>query len=222
MLERADAAGRRRRRRSPARRAARVTFTGPRGARRARRRWCARRDALRRGGGVDRRGRGAGARTAGAGRHGRRARRSTPGAANVIPGRVARSLDVRHADDARARGRGARRCASARAGGRRAARGVAVDWEVVQATRRRAAATRRSPTAWPASRRRSPARGVPRAGERRRPRRGDARRGRAGRDAVRPLRAAASATTRTRRCARTTWRWRSTCIDAAACEELAA
>jgi allantoate deiminase len=55
-----------------------------------------------------------------------------PGASNVIPGRVALSLDVRHAQDA------ARESACARLRERAhaiaAARGLAVDWELVQET----------------------------------------------------------------------------------------
>jgi allantoate deiminase len=58
--------------------------------------------------------------------------RVEPGAGNVIPGRVALSLDVRHAHD------GAREAAVAalreRAAAIAAARGLAVEWEVVQAT----------------------------------------------------------------------------------------
>jgi allantoate deiminase len=58
--------------------------------------------------------------------------RVEPGAGNVIPGRAALSLDVRHAQDA-ARERAVaqlRECADAIA----AARDVALHWEVVQAT----------------------------------------------------------------------------------------
>ena len=56
-----------------------------------------------------------------------------PGAANVIPGRAAASLDVRHADDAvREEAVTALRAAALRIG---EARGVAVGWEEIQATR---------------------------------------------------------------------------------------
>ena len=55
-----------------------------------------------------------------------------PGAANVVPGRVVASLDVRHADDgARA---DAVRALRERAAAIGAARGVEVGWEDVQAT----------------------------------------------------------------------------------------
>ena len=58
--------------------------------------------------------------------------RVEPGAGNVIPGRVGLSLDVRHADD------GARRAARDRlreqAQAIAGARGIAVEWEVVQET----------------------------------------------------------------------------------------
>jgi allantoate deiminase len=55
-----------------------------------------------------------------------------PGAANVIPGRVVASLDVRHADDARREGAAAAlRERAARIG---EARRVEVDWDEIQAT----------------------------------------------------------------------------------------
>jgi allantoate deiminase len=54
-----------------------------------------------------------------------------PGAPNVVPGTGIAFLDVRHADDAvRERAAGELRAAASRAG---EARGVAVDWELVQA-----------------------------------------------------------------------------------------
>jgi allantoate deiminase len=56
-----------------------------------------------------------------------------PGAANVIPGRAAASLDVRHAEDAVREE--AVRSLRARATEIAAARGVAVDWDELQATR---------------------------------------------------------------------------------------
>jgi allantoate deiminase len=55
-----------------------------------------------------------------------------PGASNVIPGRVALSLDVRHADDATREA--ARDRLRDRARAIAAARGLAVDWAVVQET----------------------------------------------------------------------------------------
>ena len=55
-----------------------------------------------------------------------------PGAANVVPGRVVASLDVRHADDAAREA--AVRALRERAAAAGAARGVEVDWEDVQAT----------------------------------------------------------------------------------------
>ena len=55
-----------------------------------------------------------------------------PGASNVIPGRAALSLDLRHAgDDARAAARKRLRASAAMIG---AGRGVAVEWSVVQET----------------------------------------------------------------------------------------
>ena len=194
VLEQPRRAARRRHRDRRRRRAPRLTFTRRARATPGRCRWPPRRDALRRCGRVVARRRGARRAVARAWSPPSGGSAVEPGARNVIPGEAWPSLDVRHAERRRARARPSPRPARGGRGDRRRPRGRRCGWDD------RGSRPRRSPTrpaADRAPRRRGRGRGPASrcAAQRRRPRRGGAggrsRRG----DAVRALRAAASATT---------------------------